>query len=799
MTDDGSVAALEEAFSEELRRVEELRRRLPAPVRPSLRELADRAQRSHNTIDNWLSGRTFPADVDTLAGVIALIGQAAAHSGVRDAATLLDPGRWRELHGAINRARVREAQRARSGRQAAADLATAEAQARCASLTDLPQRLGRWTAARLRVHPSISGVGSHTHEFVLPAYIERFHDQKLRAALRTAAEGTEAVLVVVRGSSCTGKTRAAYEAVRHVGSLAEWDLVFPRTASSALEVLAARALAPRTVLWLDDVHQLLAGRDGETLAAGMLSRLDQPGPVIVVATLWDAAFTDLTTPPQDHTAGGADPHCHARALLDRATAVVRVPPAFDARDLRALDSLDEDPALTAALHASRDGKITQTLAAGLQLADRYECAQEPPACYARALVSAAMDACRLGWDAPLPDGFLRDAASGYLTDEQRTEAGPGWFTSALADARARVQRVAAALEPVPRHDGMGARPGVSRLADYLDAHGRTVREHAVPPQSFWDAAAAHAEGAGLLARLSREAEARNLGDDAERLAELATAAGDHDVHTMLAEMRERTGDRQGADRMARLAADGGDPRGCAALAWLRERAGDQEGAERMARLAAGAGDTDALRSLMEKREEAGDRQGAERLARLAAEARDPGALRRLARERERTGETASAERLYGLAAGAGDKRSCNALVKMLERSGDGHGAEETARLAADAGNPRCYTTLAWIRERAGDQEGAERLARLAAAAGDRHALRELADLWERTGDRHGAERLARLAADTGNTDALNSLTEKRERAGDRRGAERLARLAAEAGDPDAPRRLHRRRQRSGEG
>ncbi len=91
MTDDGSVAALEEAFSEELRRVEELRRRLPAPMRPSLRELADRAQRSHNTIDNWLSGRTFPADVDTLAGVIALIGQAAAHSGVRDAATLLDP------------------------------------------------------------------------------------------------------------------------------------------------------------------------------------------------------------------------------------------------------------------------------------------------------------------------------------------------------------------------------------------------------------------------------------------------------------------------------------------------------------------------------------------------------------------------------------------------------------------------------------------------------------------------------------------------------------------------------------
>ncbi|WP_093804190.1 hypothetical protein [Streptomyces sp. Wb2n-11] len=94
-------------------------------------------------------------------------------------------------------------------------------------MTDLPQRLGRWTAARLGVHPSIFGVGSHTHGFVLPAYLERSHDQPLRAALRTAAKGTEAVLVVVRGSSCTGKTRAAYEAVQHVGGLAEWDRVFP--------------------------------------------------------------------------------------------------------------------------------------------------------------------------------------------------------------------------------------------------------------------------------------------------------------------------------------------------------------------------------------------------------------------------------------------------------------------------------------------------------------------------------------------------------------------------------------------
>ncbi|MFJ1576375.1 hypothetical protein [Streptomyces sp. NPDC088182] len=740
MTQDGSAAALEDAFFDDLKRVEQLRRRLPTGVRPTLRDLASRVLRSHNTIDNWLSGKAFPADVGVLADVIAVIGQAAARGGlvVDGDAVLLDPDRWRERHGAINRARVREAEQARRGQQAIADLADAETRARRDALTDRPQRLGCWTPAQLRVHPSISGIGSHDSGFVLPTYVERPHDQRLRDVLRTAVAGEEAVLVVVRGGSCTGKTRAAYEAVRHVGGLADWDLVFPRTAESALEVMAARALKPCTVLWLDDAHQLLAGREGDAVAAGLLSRLARPGPAIVVATLWDVAFTSLTAPPPERAFGGADPHRHVRALLTGATAVVRVPPAFGAEDLRALDTVGGDPALTAASHASRDGKITQTLAAGLHLVDRYESAHEPPACYTRALVTAAMDAYRLGWDAALPDGFLHDAAPGYLTDEQRTAAGPRWFTSALADARARVQRVAAALEPVPRHGGMGAQRDVSRLSDYLDAYGRTTREHATPPESFWAAAADHATDAGHRAHLSRAAEATGLTRNAEHLARLAADAGDSGAYATLAEMRERAGDLQGAERLARLAADAGDPRCCAALAWMRERAGDRQGAERLARLAAGAGHPDALRSLTETRQRAGDLQGAERLARLANASGDRGALRRLGKERERAEDHEGAERLYGLAADAGDWRAYNALARMRERAGDREGAEETARMAAEAGSARCYAALAWMRERAGAQEDAERLARLAADAGDRRALRELAELRERTGNRRRA-------------------------------------------------------------
>ncbi|WP_328318185.1 hypothetical protein [Streptomyces sp. NBC_00388] len=737
MADDNSAAASEESFSGDLRRLEELRRRLPDGLRPSLRVLAGRARRSHNTVDNWLSGRTFPADVDVLLTVVDDIAQAAAGTGAAGGdAALLDPRRWREQHGAVNRARVREAERARRGRLAAAALAEAETRARHSALADPPRRLDQWTAARLRVHPAVSGTGTHAPGFVLPTYVERLHDRQLRDVLRTAVTGHEVVLLVVRGGSCTGKTRAAYEAVRQVCSPAGWDLVLPHTAASARELLSARALVARTVLWLDDAHHLLSGSEGEALSAGLLSRLARPGPAIIMATLWDAAYTELTAPPRDF--GAADPRRHARDLLAGATAVVHVPPAFGPDDLQVLDTLGGDPALTAARSSSRDGKITQTLAAGLQLVDRYESAHEPPACYPRALVTAAMDASRLGWDALLPDGFLRDAAPGYLTAEQRTAAGPHWFRAALADARTQVQRVAAALEPAPRPGGMGAEPGVSYLADYLDAHGRATREHTDPPPSFWAAAAGHAKDPAVLARLSREAERRGFRDDAERLAGAATAAGDPSAYAALAEVRERSGDRQGAERMARLAADSGDPRCYAALAWMRERAGDQRSAERMARLAFGAGSRNALRDLTEMRERVGDRRGAERIARLAAGSGDPDALHRLAKGRERAGDREDAERLYALAVGAGSRRAYTGLARTQERAGDHRSAEATARLAAAAGNPRCYAALAKGRERAGDLEEAGRLYRLAFEAGDRRAARELTRMRERAGGGPGA-------------------------------------------------------------
>ena len=81
---------------------------------------------------------------------------------------------------------------------------------------------GRWEPAELGVHP-VAGepYGS------MPAYVRRPHDDRLRAVLDPAVADSR--LVVVRGECCTGKSRAAYEAVADL--LADWPLEYPPTAS----------------------------------------------------------------------------------------------------------------------------------------------------------------------------------------------------------------------------------------------------------------------------------------------------------------------------------------------------------------------------------------------------------------------------------------------------------------------------------------------------------------------------------------------------------------------------------------
>ncbi|MEU0764607.1 hypothetical protein ABZ351_33640 [Streptomyces microflavus] len=93
---------------------------------------------------------------------------------------------------------------------------------------------------------------------MLPAYVPRAHDEHVRDWLRKVVEGGGTRLLVLRGGSCTGKTRTAFEAVREV--MPDWRLVYPKTAQAMVELLSGVPLAPAgTVLWLDGHRSARAG------------------------------------------------------------------------------------------------------------------------------------------------------------------------------------------------------------------------------------------------------------------------------------------------------------------------------------------------------------------------------------------------------------------------------------------------------------------------------------------------------------------------------------------------------------
>ncbi|MGG2463827.1 hypothetical protein ACO0M4_29205 [Streptomyces sp. RGM 3693] len=199
---------------------------------------------------------------------------------------------------------------------------------------------------------------------------------------------------------------------------------------------------------------------------------------MLLGTLWPEYHHVLAATPRP-SQRGSDAHPHARALLDQAV-LVDVPAAFTP------ESLDDprvrhDPSLAAALAAITGGRITQTLAVGPQLVDHYQQPTEPDGPYGHAIITAAMDARRLGHASPLPAALLEAAAPAYLTEEQRAAAPDAWFAHALNYAREKVRGVASALEPVATPDRMCALPGIYRLSDYLGPHTRAARRRTVPP------------------------------------------------------------------------------------------------------------------------------------------------------------------------------------------------------------------------------------------------------------------------------------------------------------------------------
>ncbi|MFF3419986.1 hypothetical protein ACFYW9_35725 [Streptomyces sp. NPDC002698] len=707
------------------------------------------------------------------------------------------------------------------------------------------QPLTEWDPHELEVHPAgvqpALGADGVRGRRLLPGYVRRPHDGLLAAAVHDAVEGRSRMVVLV-GSSSTGKTRACWEAVQPLAGEGWrlWHPYDPSRADAALEEL--HTVGPRTVVWLNEAqHYLGDPRLGEQVASAVRTLLNdqERGPVLILGTLWPEyadLYTALPTP------GSPDRHSGTRELL--AVRTVLVPDTFDAEALQAARGLAEqgDRLLADTLtRTTAEGRVAQDLAGAPELLRRYEHAT--PA--ARALLEAAMDARRLGVRLHLPQAFLIDAVDDYVTETDYDALDENWVEESFANlarpvhgkqtplrrVRHRPARRLAAQPPAGGGSGTTAGAGpVYRLADFLEEHGRTVRHASCPPASFWFAAYTHLTDPGDLHFLGLAAERRQRLQWAHRLYRQAVCRGSVEALQDLAEMRWKAGDVQGAGDLAQRAAEAGDTgvlrwfaegleelgdlKG-AELQWqkladadqsgalfrladLRERTGDREGAEAVAQSAADNGDSSVLRELALRRDTAGDRTGAEALAQRAYEAGDAKAMGHLAVLRHQGGDPEGAMSLAHRAADAGDTSVLIRLADLRMDTGDREDAQAMCRRAADRGDTGALIRLAGLRAAEGDHEEAEALMQRAADADNTWALGRLAGLREAAGDFEEAEDLAQRAADAKDTRGLFRLAVLRWEAGDRQGTETLARRAADAGDHGVLFRLARLRERAGD-
>ncbi|MFC8585699.1 tetratricopeptide repeat protein [Streptomyces sp. NPDC057217] len=327
----------------------------------------------------------------------------------------------------------------------------------------------------------------------LPDYVRRPHDERLDELVDAAVDQGHSGLAILVGTSATGKTRACWEAVRRLPE--KWRLWQPLYPDRPRAVLADLArVGPRTVIWLNEAHEyLLHPEHGEAVAAGLRVLLtdDRVAPVLVLGTIWPGPgyHDDIAYPPAP---GRPHPHDQAHFLL--AGRAHSVPGRFTSDHVDTLRT-SPDPRIAEAAHRARDGMLTQYLSAAPELLQLFDLVEPGP----KALLTAAVDARRLGHPRGLPLPFLTEAAEAYLSDPEWDLLPDDWCERALtlltrpvkgAHGPLHLQRRPRGSAPRPTTDTTGT-DRVYQLADILEQHGRTTRRDARVPAIFWTAAIRH--------------------------------------------------------------------------------------------------------------------------------------------------------------------------------------------------------------------------------------------------------------------------------------------------------------------
>ncbi|MFY1673166.1 tetratricopeptide repeat protein [Plantactinospora sp. WMMB334] len=600
----------------------------------------------------------------------------------------------------------------------------------------------------------------------LPPYVDRDADLVLQQLIAEAA--TKGGFILLVGDSSVGKTRTLYEALR--GVVPSWSLWQP---ADAAEVRRLDHVTPQTVVWLDELQHFLRGG----LAAGDLRALRRRhDPLIIVATLWPLRYQQYSVIPPPRSM--EDPYQAERELLGQAEVVtIDSQLSVGERD-RARVLAASDPRIAQALNS--EFGMTQALAAAPALVQRWDHAPER---YVWALLTAAIDARRMGIDAPLSADLLRAAVPGYLTPVQQAKAPANWFEEALSYATKDLHGAVAALIPVGI--GMGMIAGYT-VADYLLQYGAEIRRSVTPPRSAWDAYRRNLmEPADLLAA-SRAAEVRSLLDHAEDLLRSALRRGsDPDVRPRLAMLLRKLSRLDEAIEVWREAVAAEDPGARLRLALLLQSEGRWDEAIEVWRTAADAGDPDAhLRLALLLRS---DRRVDDAIVALrrAVAARVEGARAWLVAVLQDDGHVDDAIKVWQEGVAVNEDGAREGLAALLQSEGRTEEAIKELREAVATGLTSLRPRLAELLHNHGSVEEALAVWREGVRNGEAGARAGLAVMLQFEGRADEAIAIRREAVEWSDRDAIRGLAELLEREGRADEAICAWRTAVRAGVPGA--------------
>jgi uncharacterized protein YidB (DUF937 family) len=485
-------------------------------------------------------------------------------------------------------------------------------------------------ASALEVHPALLPSGRAGVLPELTPYVIRRHDLELRQAMGSVLAGGPSVLVMLTGDSSTGKTRALYETVLELA--ADRPLLRPHAAEDLLDLIRSGGIAVGAVLWLNETQRFLYGQDGQRAAAELRRLLEQRPGVAAVGTLWQNPYwAELTD-----KGVSADPYSHARALLTSpVTLRITVPAELSADDQHRWQDLAEqrdDRRLVEALHAGEgSGQVVQHLSGGPELLTAYLAGPgEHFSHVEHAVITAALDARRLGHEAPIPAALLAAAADGSLGARHRP-ADTTWCERTL-NALTTGQRpdgsrtdIRRTLTPLIALRNRSGSPAHYEPADYLDQHTRRRRTDQLGSAALWQALLDHTTDPHDLVRIADRAWDRGLYKHAVLLYRRAVLDGAPTASARLVARLATAGlDRHhhAADWVV-LHAELANPRDVAKLLGALRKAGADEAVrtllERGRVLQTNLGDTNAAYMLLSELFRAGEEEIARALARRAAE------------------------------------------------------------------------------------------------------------------------------------------------------------------------------------